>query len=290
MPSTNLVEIDSLWNYNDPASSEIKFKNYISKAEESGDKDYLCQLLTQVARSQGLQMKFDEAHKTLDSVLDKLDDTTKTARIRYLLERGRVFNSSNVKENAKTFFREAYNLAKANNEDYYKVDAAHMMGIVETGEESLRWNEIAIKDAESSESEKTKKWLGSLLNNTGWTYHDMGNYEKAMELFIKCRDWHKERNTGKGYEIARWTVARTYRSLGDFNKALEQQMELKKDLETNKSGDGYVYEEIGENLLALDRKDESKPYFKQAYEMLSKDIWLAENEKERLERLKTLSE
>lgn len=290
MTSTNLTEIDSLWNYNDPASSEIKFKNYISKAEESGNNDYLCQLLTQVARSQALQMKFDEAHKTLDTVLEKLDDTTTTARIRYLLERGRTFNSSNVKDNARIFFLEAYNLAEANNEDYYKVDAAHMMGIVEKGNESLKWNETAIKAAEISDSEKTKAWLGSLLNNTGWTYHDMGDYNKAMELFIKCREWHEKRKTGKGYEIARWTVARTHRSLGDFNKALELQMDLKKELEEKNSGDGYVYEEIGENLLALGRKDESKPYFKKAYDTLSKDIWLAENEKERLERLKTLSE
>jgi tetratricopeptide (TPR) repeat protein len=290
MESNNLVEIDSLWNYNDPASSEIKFKNYISKAEESGNKDYLCQLLTQAARSQGLQLKFDEAHKTLDEVLDMLDDTTQTARIRYLLERGRVFNSSKVKDNAKTFFKEAYNLAKLYNEDYYAVDAAHMMGIAETEGESLRWNEIAIKDADASEVTRAKNWLGPLLNNTGWTYHDMGNYEKAMELFEKCRQWHEERNTGLGYFIARWTVARSHRSLKDYYKALEQQMTLKNEMEEKNEPDGFVYEEIGENLLALDRKEESKQYFKQAYDLLSTDIWLNENERERLERIKSLSE
>ncbi len=290
MASTNLVEIDSLWNYNDPSSSEIKFKNYIPKAEESADKDYLCQLLTQIARSQGLQMKFDEAHKTLDEVLELLDETTPIARIRYMLERGRTFNSSKVVENAKTFFKEAYKLAKASKEDYYAVDAAHMMLIAEKGEESLQWNEIAIKDADESSVVRAKNWLGPLLNNTGWTYHDMGSYEKALELFEKCRQWHKERNTGLGYFIARWTVARVHRSLKDYDKALALQYNLQEEMEENHKPDGFVYEEIGENLLALNRNDEAKPFFKTAYDLLHKDIWLAENEKERLERLKNLSE
>lgn len=290
MESNNLVEIDSMWDYNDPESSELKFKNYIRKAEESANKDCLCQLLTQIARSQGLQMKFDEAHRTLDEVLELLDETTPIARIRYMLERGRTFNSSKAVENAKTFFKEAYDLAKASNEDYYAVDAAHMMGIAEKGEESLRWNEIAIKDADKSESARAKNWLGPLLNNTGWTYHDMGNYEKALELFIKCRQWHEERNTGLGYFISRWTVARVHRSLKEYDKALSLQYNLQKEMQENHKPDGFVCEEIGENLLALNRIDEAKPYFKTAYDLLHKDIWLAENEKERLERLKTLSE
>ena len=41
--------------------------------------------------------------------------------------------------------------------------------------------------------------------------------------------------------------------------------------------DGYIFEEIGENLLLLNKAEESKNYFRSAYEMLSKDIWLVEN-------------
>jgi hypothetical protein len=40
----------------------------------------------------------------------------------------------------------------------------------------------------------------------------------------------------------------------------------------------------------MNKKDEAKPYFKKAYELLSKDIWMAENEKPRLDRLKELGE
>ncbi|MEO8514209.1 MAG: hypothetical protein ABI543_11655, partial [Ignavibacteria bacterium] len=73
--------------------------------------------------------------------------------------------------------------------------------------------------------------------------------------------------------------------------ALQKQMELKEWMD--KEGlerDGYNSEEIGECLYSLNRKDEAKPYFMNAYEKLSKDIWLAENEKERLQRLKELGE
>jgi hypothetical protein len=52
------------------------------------------------------------------------------------------------------------------------------------------------------------------------------------------------------------------------------------------SSDGYVYEEIAECLLALGRKDESRPFFAKAFEALSADPWLPEREPERLERLR----
>jgi hypothetical protein len=51
---------------------------------------------------------------------------------------------------------------------------------------------------------------------------------------------------------------------------------------------GYTYEELGECLLLLDRPAEARPYFAQAYEVLSQDPWLSRNEPERLTRLKQL--
>ena len=43
-------------------------------------------------------------------------------------------------------------------------------------------------------------------------------------------------------------------------------------------------------LLALDRPDETRPYFAQAYAKLSQDAWLTATEPARLERLKCLGE
>ncbi|MGD8628700.1 MAG: hypothetical protein PVH52_06430, partial [bacterium] len=79
--------------------------------------------------------------------------------------------------------------------------------------------------------------------------------------------------------------------LGRLQEALDIQLALEEEIDAaGIEPDGYVYEEIGECLLALGRADESKPYFKLAFEHLSKDEWMQANEADRLKRLKQLSE
>jgi len=53
--------------------------------------------------------------------------------------------------------------------------------------------------------------------------------------------------------------------------------------------DGFVAEELAENLLATDREDESHTWFSQAYAALERDSWLVANEPERLKRLAELA-
>ncbi len=291
MSQNNLPNFDTLWNYDNPEETGKKFREILPEAESSGDTSYLIQLLTQIARTEGLQMKFDEAHRILDRAKELEPEKYDTANVRYLLERGRVFNSSKKKDEAKPLFLEAYDAALANNLDFYSIDAAHMMGIVEKGDEALNWNNIAIKIAEDSPDKRAKGWLGSLYNNTGWIYFDMKDYTKALDLFERNVEWHTERNSKMPLIIAKWSVARTLRAIGQVNKALEMQLNLLDELkEKQLEQDGYIFEEIGECLLEKNKKEDSKPYFKQAYELLSKDIWLQENEKERLARLKDLSQ
>lgn len=280
-----------LWDYNDPEGMEKKFREIEPEVQSSGDEAYYIELLTQIARTQGLQMKFDEAHKILDEAESLLKEGYTKAQIRYYLERGRTYNSSKFYDKAKELFLKAYELAKQAGEDNLTIDAAHMLGIVEKSDESLRWNEIAMQHAEETTDEKAKRWLGSLYNNTGWTYHDMGEYEKALSVFEKNVVYHTERNSKKELSIAKWCVARTLRSLGKTEEALRQQNELLKfNEEQGIEGDGYVYEELGECLYELGKPEEAKPHFAKAHEILSQDIWMAENEKDRLERLKELGE
>src|SRR5512140_3672522 len=61
-----LPDFDAWWDYDHPDSTEARFVEILPAARASGDRDYLAQLLTQIARCQGLQMKFDEAGHTLD--------------------------------------------------------------------------------------------------------------------------------------------------------------------------------------------------------------------------------
>lgn len=286
-----MTDFDKLWDYNNPSETESNFRKLLPDIKNTGDKSAYLQLLTQIARTLGLQMKFDEAHKILDETESQLTDDLSLAKVRYLLERGRTFNSSKQKEKAEKLFLEAFELSRKNGYDNFTVDAAHMMGIVTSGEESLKWNETAIELAENSKDKKANGWLGSLYNNTAWTYHDMKEYEKALEIFEKNVKWHAERNTGQGLIIAKWSVARTLRSLGKVKQALEMQNSLLEEIEEkNIEQDGYVFEEIAECNLTLGNKSEAGKNFAAAHQLLSKDIWLAEYEKERLDRMKELSE
>jgi tetratricopeptide (TPR) repeat protein len=127
-------DFDAWWDYEHPDATEARFREILPAALQLGDRDYLAQLLTQIARCQGLQMKFDEAGRTLDEAEALVARGMPVARTRLLLERGRLYNSSKRREEAKPLFRQAWETAAAAGADAYAVDAAHMLGIVETGD------------------------------------------------------------------------------------------------------------------------------------------------------------
>jgi tetratricopeptide (TPR) repeat protein len=287
MLSQPLPDFDSLWDYSQPDQTETRFRQVLLQVPE--DEPAFLELLTQIARAQGLQHKFEKAHQTLDQVERRLGKVPSRAFVRYLLERGRVFNSSDAPDKARQYYEQALEMAKQLAEDFYAVDAMHMLAIVAPPEQGLKLNQQAIQLAESSQQQKARTWLGSLYNNTGWSYHNLGKYAEALVIFEKAEAW--QRSQGKAYEtrIAQWCVGRTLRSLGLVEEALSKQMALKHEWEADgPEKDGFVYEEIGECLLLLNRAEESRRYFSKAYEILSQDTWLAEQEPNRLSRLKTL--
>jgi len=288
MSSQDLPDFDALWDYSHPDQTEIKFRETLQQIPE--DNPAFLELLTQIARAQGLQHKFEEAHQTLDLVKGSLSKAVSRPNIRYLLERGRVFNSSGHPEGARPFFEQAWEQAKQISEDYYAVDALHMLAIAAPPDQSLTLNLQAIKFAESSRQERARNWLGSLYNNTGWSYHAMGDYASALEIFKKAEAWQRSKGRVNETRIATWCVARALRSLNRVEEALSKQIALKDEFESAGESDGYVFEEIGECLLALNRAEEARPYFSKAYEILAQDTWLVEQEPDRLVRMKQLGE
>jgi tetratricopeptide (TPR) repeat protein len=275
-----LPDFDSLWNYDQPAETEARFLELLP--EIPGEERL--QLLTQIGRAQGLQRRFDDAHHTLNDVEANLVEVQPVVRVRYLLERGRVFNSSRQPEKARPLFLEALTLAQATNEDFYAIDAAHMLGIIDPPDKQLSWNLQALTLAERSSEPRAQNWRASLYNNIGWTYHDLGDYEKALDMFQKALIARQTQGKPREIAIAEWCIGRVLRSLNRINEALEIQLRLK----TEGSSDGYVDEEIGECLLAQGKSEEARPHFAAAYDLLSKDAFFTENEAPRLERLRQL--
>ncbi len=270
-------EIGELWNFSNPQQSEAKFKKAIS---EETDEIVIAELQTQLARSLGLQQKFAEAMQLLSQI------ETQDARVLAMipLEMGRCLNSSGNKIDAKKLFQESYDLSEKHGIEDIAIDALHMIAIVSPAHEALEINLQAIKKAENSEDKRARNWLGSLLNNTAWSLHDLKQYDEALQLFIKAKQFREEMKQVEQTRIATWCIARCYRSLNRIDDALKTLKELE-----NQKQDGYVFEELGECLLLKNRKAEAAPYFIKAFELLSNDAYLQKNEPNRLARIKKLA-
>ncbi|MFO7625262.1 MAG: hypothetical protein R6V73_13000 [Anaerolineales bacterium] len=72
------------------------------------------------------------------------------------------------------------------------------------------------------------------------------------------------------------------RSLDRCEQALSIQLELETAHQAARTEDGFVYEEIAENLSALGRSPAAGPYFAKAYHLLSQDNWLVKHKTEQL--------
>ena len=276
-PSSELPAFDTLWNFDQPAATEARFRELLAQANTTGNTLYAAELMTQIARTQGLQQKFAEAHATLDEVESLLKPGMATVKVRSRLERGRVLNSSGKPKESVPMFLEALGLARKERLENYAIDAVHMLGIVEKGRESLGWNTEAIAMAEAATDPKARRWLGPLYNNTAWTYYDLREYGEALKLFERDIEFRKQGGNNIEVGIARWSAAKMLRHLGRIEESLKLQMDL-------------LNEEIAECLLSLSRPAEAAPHFARAWELLHNDPWLSKDEPDRLARMKKLGE
>lgn len=298
-------DFDALWDHADPAATEARFRALLPEFERvaasgkvsgapSGTRSDPAsrawrsahlQLLTQLARTKGLQRAFDEAHRILDTVEPHLDGADDVTRVRYLLERGRTLNSSGRPGDARPLFIDAFDRARACGADGFAVDAAHMVAIVEPPDGALAWNERALALAETSPDPAAQRWRASLYNNLGWTYHAMGDDARALDVFERAVPLREAAGNAATIRIARWSVARILRALGRIDEALATQRALLADHEAAGSEDGFVHEELAECLTARHRASEARPHFARAHALLSADAWFVANEPARLARL-----
>ena len=285
-----LPQLQELWSFGDPAASESRFREAVEKGRSAGDEAYVSEALTQLARSQGLQRRFEEALDTIGEASKLNGSGAGRVLVRIELETGRLFNSSGRNAQALVHFHRALRLAIDIDEEFLAVDAAHMIAIAEPSlEDQLKWNERALELAAAANDPRARSWKGSLLNNLGWTFFDKGDLEKAQRLFDEALEFRTDEGNPVKVRIAMWAVARTRRARGEVNQALGMQLALQEELRRSGADDGFVQEEIGECLLELGKGEEARPHFSAAFELLSRDPRVSADQPDRLVRLERLS-
>jgi tetratricopeptide (TPR) repeat protein len=276
------MDIESFWEYSDPAAGEQRFR----QALDSAAGDQRLELLTQIARSYGLRDRFAEAHQLLDEVESQLSGAGPRPQLRYLLERGRTYNSGGDRHRARALFVQAWE-GPVGRAGGLAVDAAHMVSITHSGTpEAVEWNERGLGIARGSKDAKARALIPAMLNNCAWDLFDVGRYDDALGWFEQAREEWIQRGQPRQIHIARWAVGRCLRALDRPAEALEIQQALAAEDEAAGAADGFVYEELAENLAAMGLPDEARPYFARAADQLSQDPWFVENEAARLAGLR----
>ena len=280
------MDIQALWDFGDPARSEAVFREKLTHA--SGDA--ALSLQTQIARTYSLRSRFDEAHALLDLIAPQLERAGPEPKVRALLERGRTFRSAKQPDKAAPLFREAVDLAVAAKLEYLAVDAMHMVALSQpTTDGQLEWSRRALAASQQATDPRARDWDATLANNIGMALHDAGRYDEALASFRTALAARERIGKPGGIRIAHWTIAWTLRALKRHDEALAILMRLEREFAADGQPDGFVFEEIGENLLAQGKGADAKPWFAKAHATLSQDTSLDRPDDQHLARLLELS-
>ena len=231
-----MIDPTPLWDFDDPAASEQRFR----MEAENADPDDRLVLMTQVARALGLQEEYDEGQ----AVLDDLSPTTDEVAIRIALERGRLFRSSGDPEQARPLFEAAAQSASAARLDVLHVDSLHMLALVAEPSEQVAMNERALAAARGSSDPAARNWDASVLNNLGKVNADACDFTAALARFEEAQAARERIGDPARTRVARWMVAWALRNLDRRDEALAIQRALKAELDAAGETDPHVDEEL----------------------------------------------
>ena len=291
---SKIQTLDSIWKEHDSAGAEKSFKALLPDALllTGRERSYAILLLTWIARAESAQSKFGESREALEKAQELMNEKDATygvaVKIRWLLERGRLYILEKTPSQARALFGEAWALAINSGEDHLAIEIAQLMAASEPQKAQQEWILKAIEIAEASPAPKAKQTLGGLYTTLGWKIFDLRQFEKAQELFQKALRNFKTHGTEREAFVAQWSIGKVLRALGKTEEALAIQKTLLAQLGIGGQRDGRLYEELAECLQTLKRTTEAQLYFELAYRELSNDEWITDNQPLKLKRLKDL--
>ncbi|MCF6378957.1 tetratricopeptide repeat protein [Nocardioides KLBMP 9356] len=230
------VDLRALWDFDDPAASEQRFR----ELAEGADEPLATYALTQVARALGLQESYGDGH----ALLDDLSPTDPEGRARVALERGRLLRSGGDPAGSRPQFEAAVVEARAAALEELEVDALHMVALVAEPGDRLAAHHAALTRARASKAPAARDWDASLLNNIGMEHADAGDHDAALSAFEQALAARRRIGDPARTRVAQWMVGWSLRHLGEVDRAREVQLALKAELESIGEHDPYVDEEL----------------------------------------------
>lgn len=245
------LDLATLWDFQDPALSEHRFRDALAKVAHPDD---ALILHTQIARTFGLRRRFEDARDALKALEPALATAGDEARVRHALEWGRTFASathtaSEVTMGAQATARDAYLLALATARgaklDALSIDAIHMLAWVDRSpSDQLKWGLEALAVSLQSTQPVAQRWEASIRNNVGHALHQLGRYDEALLQFEQALALRKQQASAAAVRVAQWMVAWTLRSLNRVDEALVIQRRLAQENEDAGTPDVHVFEEL----------------------------------------------
>ncbi len=282
---------DELWDFGDPARTEARFRAVLR--DPRVDPALGFEIETQIARTLGLRREFDAARTLLDTLVARIAGDWGRPRARWLLERGRTYASAihaDDRPTAMQLYRGAWRLALAHGEERLAIDAAHMLAIVApTMQEQEHWMREGLAVARSARDPKARRWQGTLWHNLGMSYHDAQRHRDAVDAFRQAVAARTVAGDAQALFVERWCLAWALRYTGAHEEALSILDTLDAQARAQATPDGYVYEEMAENLWALGREGEARVRFAQALPLLEHESDVV-NDPARMTRLRSLGQ
>jgi tetratricopeptide (TPR) repeat protein len=275
------------WDFDDLDGTEGRFRQLLASEASAARR---AEILTQLARVQGLRGDFTGAERLLEEAEVLAPAGGGAARVRIDLERGRLRRSSGDGEAALPLFESAFTAATEVGEAFIGADAAHMAALVAPDRAKfVAWTEHGVELAESSDD--ARYWLGPLLNNIGWELYEAGEYADALGHFKRALEARKRAPENRAaIELARYAVAKTLRVLARPDEAAALLEHAVAWAETEGKPDGWFHEELAEAYAALGRTDDAADQARRALALLPDADPSFEPDGDRAVRLSKLAE
>lgn len=244
------IDLTPLWDFSRPDISEQRFRAALKGA--SSDDALILQ--TQIARTYGLRKDFKTAREILQSIEPQIATAGAEAKTRYYLELGRTYASAahtaeqqtpQARESARAAYQRALDEARAGQLDGLAIDAIHMMAFIDAAPaDQLKWGQQALAIVEASSQTAAKRWEASIRNNIGYSLHQLGRYDEALQQFQLALVLRERGTDAEATRAAHWMIAWTLRALGRNDEALQIQLRLDREAEAAGQPDPFVLEEL----------------------------------------------